>query len=195
MTSESSTSVSLLARVRKLDHQAWERLAFLYGPLVYRWCRRMGVSDHDAADLVQEVFQTVALKIELYKGTQQDSSFRGWLRTIARNKTLDFFRRQAKNPTARGGSSHHQQIENLPDLVDDDPNEDDFNTTGSVAHRALSLVRDEFEEYTWQAFQRTALDGQAPADVARDLGMSVGAVYTAKSRLLKRIREELDGMV
>jgi RNA polymerase sigma-70 factor (ECF subfamily) len=57
------------------------------------------------------------------------------------------------------------------------------------------MVRAEFENRTWDAFRRVAIEGQPSARVATDLGMSIEAVYQAKSRVLRRLRQELDGLL
>jgi RNA polymerase sigma-70 factor (ECF subfamily) len=98
-----SISSSLLERVRARDPQAWERLACLYGPLVYGWARQQGLQDADAGDVVQEVFGTVAARIADFRRDGPGASFRGWLWTITRNKLGDHFRRRASRPQAAGG--------------------------------------------------------------------------------------------
>ncbi len=192
----SSTSASLIERVRKLEPDAWLRLSKLYSPLVYRWCRRAGLQDSDAADVVQETFRAVAIGIQRFRHEQPGDSFRGWLWTIAKNKLHDHFRRCAARPGALGGSDAHSRLLQIPDA--DSAASDDggqFDSTSSLAHRALELVRNEFEERTWQAFLRIVVGGERPADVAADLGMTFGAVCTAKWRVLRRVRQELDGLL
>ena len=64
--SESSTSISLIKRARLQDQRAWERLTTLYTPIVYGWLRSAHLSEEDAADVVQEVFRSVAGSIETF---------------------------------------------------------------------------------------------------------------------------------
>ena len=192
----SSTSASLLDRVQRLDPNAWDRLVRLHGPLVYRWCRRAGLQDTDAADVSQEVFQAVFGGIAGFHRDQPGDSFRGWLWTITKNKLRDFFRRQAERPAATGGSDANQRFLEIPDKVPEDSDDQSgFDAQSSLAHRALALVRNEFEDRTWQAFLRVVVGGENPSHVARDLQLTVGAVYTAKWRVLRRLREETDGVL
>jgi RNA polymerase sigma-70 factor (ECF subfamily) len=191
-----STSRSLLQRVRADDPAAWERLVGLYAPLVYHWCRQYGVQEHDAADVFQEVFQSVAAHIGTFRREKPGDTFRGWVRTITHNKVLDHFRRRGREPQATGGSDAKQRLSQAPAESDAS---DDYSRDGALErglfHRALEFIRGDFEERTWRAFWRTAVDGESAQDVATELGMSSGAVRVAKSRVLQRLREELGDLM
>jgi RNA polymerase sigma-70 factor (ECF subfamily) len=117
----SSTSTSLIARLRANDRDGWVCLANLYGPLVYGWCRRRGLQAEDAADVAQEVFRAVARHIQDFKATPQtpSGSFRGWLWTITRNKILDHHRRAQRRPEALGGSAAQERMMQIPEALDD----------------------------------------------------------------------------
>ena len=194
--SSASISSTLLQRVRAKRPEAWERLVDLYGPSVYRWCRRAGIGPADAADVVQEVFAAVARCVDDFRRDRAADSFTAWLATIARNKIRDHFRRQKDRPRAAGGTAAQQQFLEVPDLeVPDTIDRSELQQTDRLlSRRGLQLVRAEFENRTWEAFWRTTVDAHAPTDVADDLGMSVAAVYKAKSRVLRRLRQELDGL-
>ncbi len=110
-----STSSSLLGRLRRRDPDAWSRLTTIYGPLVYRWARQAGLNDSDAADIGQEVFRTVAIRIDAFQQREDGGSFRAWLWTIARNKLGDFIRRARERPQAVGGSEANVQLQQLAD--------------------------------------------------------------------------------
>jgi RNA polymerase sigma-70 factor (ECF subfamily) len=186
-----STSSSLLDRVRARDPDAWEKLARLYCPLVYHWARQQHLQDADAADVVQEVFRTVAQRIDDFHRDRPDDTFRGWLRGITRNKLGDYFRRVAAHPPAAGGSSARERLDGVPDLREAPA--EDGEAEASLAQRALQILRTEFEDTTWQAFWGAAIDGRAAAEIARDLGMTPRAVRQAKYRVLRRLRQELGG--
>jgi RNA polymerase sigma-70 factor (ECF subfamily) len=177
----------LLIRVQGSEPAAWERLVSLYSPLVYRWCRQAGLQAADAADVGQEVFGAVARKITEFRRDRPGATFRGWLRTITRNKILDHLRRQRSSATGMGGSEAQVLLAQLPS---GDSAADEATEASLVYHQALDLLRREFEERTWQAFWRVAINDQAPADVAVELGITINAVYLAKSRVLRRLREE-----
>jgi RNA polymerase sigma-70 factor (ECF subfamily) len=183
-----STSSGLLAGLQSRDADAWSRMAKLYGPLVYVWSRRRGFQAQDAADIVQDVFRAVAGHIQDFRQTPA-GSFRGWLWTITRNKMLDYYRRGQRLPQAQGGSDAHERILQVPETLDDSAAES--SSSGQLVRRALEMIRPDFEEPTWQAFWRVMMEDQSPAEVAKDLGMSVNAVYIAKSRILRRLRDEL----
>jgi RNA polymerase sigma-70 factor, ECF subfamily len=192
----SEPSSSLLDRVRAQDQAAWGRLVELYGPLVYRWCRRAGLQAADAADVGQEVFQAVARKVGDFHRDPAGGTFRGWLRAITRNKILDSFRRPAPGCPAAGGSDAQRRLQELPTRVWEDAGpEAEAEDTRLLFRRAVELIRGEFEEGTWRAFWQTAVEERSPADVAADLGVTVNAVYLAKSRVLHRLREEFGDLL
>lgn len=192
-----STSRSLLERVRADDTAAWDRLVTLYAPLVLYWCRRWDLQEQDSADVFQEVFLAVAKHISGFQRERKGDTFRGWLRTITRNKVLDHFRRLGREPGGVGGTDAQLRMSALPapQQPTDEPTPADDQAERGLFYRGLDFIRAEFEPKTWQAFWKTAVDGRATADVAAELGMSPGAVRVAKSRVLHRLREELGDLL
>jgi RNA polymerase sigma-70 factor (ECF subfamily) len=194
MTAERSTSLSLLERVKQRDPHAWDRLVYLYRPLVAYWCRRAGVREADVDDIAQEVFQAVSTSLGRFHRDRPGDSFRGWLRGVTRNKVLDLFRARSNQPEAAGGSSAQLRFQEMPDA--DLPELDEpHEQMSELYHRALELVRAEFEDRTWQAYWRGTVDGHAPADIAAELGVSAAAVRQAKSRILRRLKEEMGDLI
>ena len=199
--SESATSRSLLVRLGGTDdpdQAAWDRLVALYAPLVMYWCRRRWqLSDADAADVFQEVFRAVALNIGGFRKDREGDTFRGWLRTITRNKVFDHFRAAEREPRGVGGTAvlrNLEQVADEPSSAPPDELEDPVAETAAedaLVHRALEQIQSQFKGRTWRAFWRTAVDGQSAVDVGEELGMRPGAVRVAKSRVLQRLREEL----
>ena len=187
-----STSSSLISRVRRKDPAAWARLSELYGPLVYHWCRRTGLPAEDSADVVQDVFRSVSTAIESFHNDRDGDTFRGWLWTITRNKIRDFARYQQGKPQAAGGTDAYAQLIEVPDREPD--TQEGSQTSPPVnrlIHRALEMIRSEFQESTWNAFRLTALEGRSAPQAAKELGSTPQAVRQAKSRVLRRLRAEL----
>jgi RNA polymerase sigma-70 factor (ECF subfamily) len=166
-------------------------LVQLYGPLVFRWCRQANLQDSDAADVLQEVFRAVLFGIDSFHRTQPGDSFRAWLRTITRNKVRDYLRRCGREPHSLDGLTAAWDAEETSsgEYERVTPTE-----VVSLIQRAVRMVRSEFEERTWQAFWRSAVDGQPTAAIAEELGISKSSVRQAKCRVLKRLREELEGL-
>ncbi len=186
-----STSSDLVSRLRAHDDAAWERLAELYGPLVFYWCRRSNLRGEDAADIFQNVFAAVATGIDGYQ-QREGSNFRGWLWTIARNKINDHFRRIGQQGEAAGGTAAQQQLAAAPDYQPSEAEDAaDRRELSALLHRGLETVRAEFEERTWNAFWRAAVEDDSTADIAADMGITANAVRQAKSRVLRRLRDEL----
>jgi RNA polymerase sigma-70 factor (ECF subfamily) len=185
------TSRGLIEAARERDPVAWERMVALYAPLVLHWCRQWGLRGDDAADVFQDVFQSVASHIAGFTRDSTGGTFRGWLRTITRNKVNDVFRRRRREPPGVGGSEAQAHLAQLPEPVPVDEEGSADAAVSALLWRGLELIRSEFEPRTWQAFWLTAVEGRAPKDVADELGMSGGAVRVAKSRVLHRLRAEL----
>ncbi len=195
MSQESGTSLSLLQRIRNGDASGWNRVVDLYSPLLFHWCRRWGVEGADAEDIVQEVLHAASQGIGEFRRERPGDTFRGWLRAIARHKVLSYWRSRHRHPQAAGGSEAWRRLEETPEPDDASEDAADAEQLTSLFHRALGLLRGEFEERTWQAFWRATVDGQAAPAVAAELGMTANAVRTAKSRVLHRLREELGDLV
>ena len=191
-----STSTTLLNQVKAGEPEAWQRLVDLYGPQVYRWCRRFDLQGEDAADVAQEVFSAVAASIVNFRRDRPSDRFRAWLWSITRKKIGDHFRRLQNRPQAKGGTDAQQHLAQIPDpSLLDSVEDNDPDGQRDVERRAVELVRAGVEDQTWRAFWRVVIDGQPVADVADELGMTVKAVYQAKYRVRQRIRNELGDLI
>jgi RNA polymerase sigma-70 factor (ECF subfamily) len=189
---EPTTRPSLVLRLRNLDDEAaWAEFVQIYEPLVYRIGRAKGLQHSDAQDLCQDVFRGVAGAIERWDPDPAKGSFRGWLFRIARNLLVNFLARQPRGGRGSGRTSVQELLEAQP--ANDSQAEADF--VAEFKRRAFrwaaERVKDEFTESTWRAFWRTGVDGQPVALVAKELGMSPGAIYVARSRVLARLRERV----
>jgi RNA polymerase sigma-70 factor (ECF subfamily) len=197
MQEQPTTRPSLLLRLRDpADDQAWVEFTDLYGPLIRRVARRGGLQDADAADLEQDVFRAVAGAIGRYDPDRSRGSFRAWLRRIARNLLLNLLAAQRRHPRAGGGTDALALLAAVPDPAAEDSALFEAEYRHRTFEWAAGQVRDEFRPTTWQAFWRTAVDAEEAVAVAAELGLSVGAVYVARSRVLARIRakvEEVEG--
>lgn len=186
-----SLSPSLLVRVQERDPAAWQRLHYLFAPAIRVWCGRARLSEADADDICQEVLQAVSRAIDDFRRDAPGASFRGWLCRITQNKIRDHWRRRARLPAADGGSQAWEILQQLPDENDASLSELPPGDENALLRRGLELVKGEFKDSTWAAFWRVTIEEQSAADVAAALGISTGAVYIAKSRVLARLREEL----
>jgi RNA polymerase sigma-70 factor (ECF subfamily) len=183
------TRSSLLLRARDGDPEAWSDFTALYRPLIRAWLRRQSVADADLDDLTQDVLLCVVRNLPSFSHSGRSGAFRAWLRSIVSCRVCDFWR--ARPPAA--------DSETALALLEDP--ESELNRLWEREHDLyvlrclLEMVEQEFEQSTLRAFRRLALDGAAGPDVAAELGLSVGAVYVAKSRVLQRIRREADGLI
>jgi RNA polymerase sigma-70 factor (ECF subfamily) len=184
----------LLEALRANEPTAWQRVLRLYGPLVRYWCRRKGLSDQDAEDVTQEVFSAAAAGFAGFRRDRPGDSFRGWLGGITRRQLLQHFRRARGRPVAEGGSDAWEQLQHVADPAEDS----DTAEAAEVSRlylRALEEVRGCFEPLTWQAFWRTAIEGRTPAELVDELGMTSAAIRQAKSRVLRRLKQQLGELI
>jgi RNA polymerase sigma-70 factor (ECF subfamily) len=189
------TSVSLLGRLAGAPtDDDWRRLLDLYQPLLRAWMARAGVPPSDADDLTQEVLLVVFREVGGFERRGR-GAFRAWLRTILAHRVRDYFRGQKYRPTATGDSDFLRRLDELESpesalsrLWDRDHDE-------HVAASLLRRVQGDFAPATWEAFRRHALEGEPARQVAEALGLSLNSVLLAKSRVLKRVRQELAGLI
>jgi RNA polymerase sigma factor (sigma-70 family) len=188
-----STRPSLLARIRDPgDGRAWAEFLEIYTPLVHRLARRKGLQDADAEDLAQEVFRAVAGAIDRWSPDPGRGSFRGWLFRIARNLSINLLVRQGRHPRGTGDEEIARLLEELPAPSGEDSALFALEYRRRLFEWAIGQVRDEVRPPTWEAFWRTGVGDEDPGEVARSLGMSVGAVYVAKNRVMARIRRKIE---
>jgi RNA polymerase sigma-70 factor (ECF subfamily) len=184
------TRPSLLVRVRDpADAAAWDAFVAVYAPMVYRYARRRGLQDADAADLTQEVLAEVARCIRSFEYRPEVGRFRDWLGTLTRRKLGRQLGRKAR-----------QGVEHLVDLDSEHPGcaaasqpdpEWDVAFAQGVWNAAIEQSRGRFEPLTWRAFERVWVDGLSAAETAAELGLPIEKVYVAKSRVLKRLEEQV----
>ena len=190
------TRSSLLLRIRdQKDRRAWSEFVEIYEPVIYRLVRRRGFQHADAEDLTQEALMAVAGAIGRWVPDPGRGTFRGWLFRIARNMMINFLTRA--RPDQGTGQTAFQKLleqEAAPAAQDEEAFGREYRT--EAFRWAARQVRGEFRDSTWQAFWRTSVDGQSARQTADAIGMSVGAVYAARSRVMARLRrkvEQLEG--
>lgn len=189
------TRVTLLARLKDgSDADAWREFVHLYGPVVYGFARKRGLQDTDAADLMQEVLRSVARHAGKFTYDPSRGTFGGWLYTVTRNKTFNFLAGQRKRPRGTGARTTWEQLYAMPDESSDPDGDWELEYRRRLAARAMDAIKPEFQANSWKAFWGTAVEGRAAQVVGAELGMTPGAAYVAKSRVLARLREEVERM-
>jgi len=182
------TRDSLLLQLRDpKNRESWFEFAAIYRPVVYRMARRRGLQDADAQDLAQRVLLSVASAIGDWSPDRERARFRTWLARVARNAIIDALRR-VKPDVGRGGTTVMQRLSQEPESASDELEQEHRR---EVFRWAAKQVRWEFEETTWLAFWLTTVEGKSMADVANELGKSTGAIYTARSRVMRRLQEKV----
>jgi RNA polymerase sigma factor (sigma-70 family) len=195
MQESPATRASLLVRLRDGgDTGAWREFVHLYAPIIYGFARKRGLQDADAADLMQEVLRSVSLAAKRLEYDPARGSFRGWLFTITRNKVFNFLESRSRRVLGSGDSRVQQRLEQQADSDGALSAEWEANYQRTMANQAMERVKGEFQAATWDAFIQTAVEGRTPAQVANRVGLSVGAVYVAKSRVIARLRQEIERM-
>jgi RNA polymerase sigma-70 factor (ECF subfamily) len=184
------TRASLLIRLRdRTDQAAWNEFVAVYGPVIYQFARNRGLQDADAADMMQDVLRSVTGAIDRLDYDPRQGRFRGWLFTITRNRAMTLLASRKGQARGTGNSDVHALLAAQPDQHAGLDQDWELEYRRSQTALAMEQVRSEFSDKVWSAFWKTAVDA-LPADTAgRELGMSTGAVYDAKSRVLARLRE------
>jgi RNA polymerase sigma-70 factor (ECF subfamily) len=179
-----TTRSSLLFRLRETgDDDAWTQFARLYAPLVYHYARRQGLQEADSADVTQEVLRAIMTAADRLGEIHRRGSLRSWLFTVAHHKVHDYRKR------ARLHGRVLAEVARQPDRAEEDQWERDYRQR--LFNWAAEQVRAGCAVRTWQAFARTAIDGRPAPEVAGELGMSVAGVYLAKSRVMARLKEQI----
>jgi RNA polymerase sigma factor (sigma-70 family) len=189
------TSVSLLDRLADSPTEAdWRRLDGLYRPLLAAWASRAGVPPSDTDDLIQEVLLAVVKQVgDFDRGAE--GAFRGWLRTVLARRITDYLRRRAVRPVATGDPDFARRLDELASPASDLSRLWDREHDAHVARQALRIVEPDFAPATWQAFRRQVIDGLPAAEAAREAGITLNSALLAKSRVLKRLRQEVAGLI
>lgn len=187
------TSASLLVRIRDArDQDAWQQFVRLYAPVVYGFARKRGLQDADAADVMQDVLRSIAGAAENLEYDRARGSFRGWLYTVSRNKIFNFLKAN-RNKLGRGtgDSDARERLEAVasPEWKMAESWDDEYER--NLAALAMENIQAEVQPATWQAFWQTAVEGRNAREAGESLGMTAGAVYVARSRVLARIKDEV----
>jgi RNA polymerase sigma factor (sigma-70 family) len=192
MVESPATRASLLVRLRDpRDQDAWQEFFQMYSSVIYGYARRQGMQDADAADLMQDVLRRVASSADKLDYDPRRGTFRGWLFTVTRNRFYDLIDRKRKQVQATGGSDMVEQLNRQPATDDGAADAWEQEYQQGILRWAMDRVRGEFQEVTWKAFILTAMEGKSPQTVAAQLQTSAGSVYVAKSRVLARLRTEV----
>ena len=185
-----STPLTLLDRLRRNDDpEAWGRFVEIYSPLLLEWARRNRVPEADSADLVQNVLVLLLKQMPVFE-RRPGGSFRGWLFTIVRNSWRDHCRAQARQPAIARGIAPDEQAG--PDPIAEVT---EIEYRNYLLRRTLRILQSDFPEPTWRAFWLHVVEGRPAAEVAALVHLTPNAVYLARGRVLKRLREELAGLL
>ncbi|WP_372895106.1 RNA polymerase sigma factor [Stieleria sp.] len=188
------TRASLLVQVQAGDDpKAWDEFVAVYRPILYRLARRRGLQDADAEDLAQQVLVSIARSIEGWQKRDDSTRFRHWLRRVAKNAILNMLTRGPKERAA--GSTSVQEFLNQQGNDDSGPaRELELEYRREIFFRAAALVKSEIATDSWKVFELAVIEDIPIEQVAATLGKSVGAVYAARSRVMKRLRRYVEDM-
>ena len=189
------TNQSLLVRAQAGQEAAWTQVAELYRPMIQTWLARSSIAAHDLDDLTQDVLVTLVRELPKFVHSGNTGAFRRWLRTITVNRARCFWRANRCRPVVPGGSDLGKLIDALEDPASSLSKQWDQEHDQFLLRGLLDELAGEFEPTSLQAFRRLMLDGVAPADVAAQLGITVAGVYTAKSRVFRRLRQLAAGLL
>ena len=186
------TRNSLLLRLKRKGSGAWKEFLGVYEQAIYSFCRSKGLQDADALDVKQDVFSAVLTQIDDWNTDKTKGSFRGWLLRVARNIAVDRIRRCSRpGATPTGSPADLAALAEVPKSSEAEEAAFEFEYRCAAFQWAAKHVRQEVQETTWQSFWKTAVENGKPTDVAQQLGVSVGSIYTAKCRVVARLRDRV----
>ena len=187
------TESVLLAQIKSLDdQQAWEQFVSLYRPVIMRLAAKRGMQKADAEDLTQQVLMSVAKSIGEWKKQNESVRFRYWLNRVAKNAIINAVTRKPRD-LAVGGSTVGNRLADQP--ADKDPNEEvELEYRRELFFQAASIVEGDVEPVTWQAFQRSVVEGMPIEKVATELGTSIGKIYAARSRVMRKMKKAIESL-
>lgn len=187
------TRLSLLAALHDpLNREAaWHQFNAAYAPVIYRWCRKWGVSrDHVeevSAVIIVHVFQHICQYVQ-----QPGKHFRSWLQTVVHNKVYDHFRYLNRHPDqALGGSDALDVLHSIeaPEAAADLATELDERME-RLFQATLESVRAAVDPQTWHAFYLRICEGLPANEIAEKLTMTPAAVFQATYRVRNMIRKK-----
>ncbi|MFT3883262.1 MAG: sigma-70 family RNA polymerase sigma factor [Gemmatales bacterium] len=187
------TSHSLLFRIAHAPSDtSWRSLAQVYEPFISYWLKRLGVPTNDQADLSQEVFTVLVKELPQFRHSGNKGAFRSWLRTIVSHRVRHYFRSAQVRTRGMVPAEILNELEAPESSISQ---EWDREHDAHVTRELLAALEKEFTPATWLAFKRQVVDGVKAAQVAEETGQTVNAVFLAKSRVLRRFREEAAGIL
>ena len=188
------TRSTLIAHVQSPENQgAWTEFVTLYRPVIYRMARKRGMQDADAQDLSQTVLIRIARSIDRWKKTDPSIGFRHWLSRVAKNAILTALAKPSRDG-AMGGTDIQDMLYQQPDVDPDVERAFALEYLREKYHRAAATVQTDVDAVTWQAFELSMVDGRPCNEVAEQLGKPIGTIYAARSRVMRRLRDQIDQM-
>jgi RNA polymerase sigma-70 factor (ECF subfamily) len=188
------TSLTLLEQLNRAgDEASWDRLVDLYSPLLRSWLLRYDVQPADADDLIQDVLLTVTKELSGFAHNQQTGAFRNWLRRIVVNRLRNFWRKRGRDVV--GGSDLAHRLSELEEPQGELSQIWDREHNLHLVRQLFELIEPKFSDTTRTAFRRLTLDGATGDEVAQELGITLSAVFNAKSRVLRELRRLGKGLI
>ena len=184
------TRPTLLLRVRdREDQESWSEFVEIYGPLIHRFALSRGAHRDAAPDITQEVLRNVAKAMQGFEYDPSKGTFRGWLFTAIRREIGRVAKKTERSPASANGDDPSRLLDQLPD--EREAQDWDVDYQRRLVQWAMEKIRHEFGDNGWESFVATAIHGKSPDAIAKKLGVTTGAVYVAKSRVMKRLIEKV----
>lgn len=186
------TQSTLIARLQSQEHRdAWTQFVTLYRPVIYRMARKRGMQDADAQDLVQTVLIRIMGAIDRWEKLDPSIKFRHWMSRVAKNAILSALAKSSPGE-AIGGTGSQDLFDEQPSIDPDAERDFALETLREKYHRAAATVQNDVDAVTWQAFELSVIEGKPCNEVADLLAKSIGTIYAARSRVMRRLRHQVD---
>ena len=190
-----STRLSLIEMASSGSTAAWYDLVGIYQPFVFGWLRKQDIHHHDAEELAQDVMSTVFRELPKFSHVGRVGSFRKWLRQMTLNRTRNYWRAKRNRPVATGSSTFRQIVQQLKDEKSDLSRQWDEEHDNFILRQLLRELAVQLDPQTLRVFRMLVVEEVPPQDVAMEMNMRVAAVYSAKSRVMRKLRQSAKGLI
>ena len=187
------TRMSMFGHLQNNEEQAWSEFVRQYGPMIATWCMRYSLDENETADVTQTVLIKLVQVMRESRYDPDKGSFRGWLKTVTNNAVRDVIRTWNKPGRGSGDTQHLDRLRALEDPAAlealDQCVDEEYRRI--LLREAERRVRERVQDFTWRAFEITALEQRSAKEASEELKMQVAEVYVAKSRVIKMLNEEV----
>ena len=178
-----TTNVTLLEKIIEGDEISWNNFSEIYSPLIRNCGRLWELDENECDELIQDVMIAFFNTSKTFKYDRSKGRFRSYLRNIARSCTFAILKRRTVNPLS------DKINEPLLDFAFDEKWDTEWHDF--LCNEALKILERDMEAHSYRSFYMYVIEEMPPVQVAKELGITVNAVYVNKCRALENLRRTI----